>query len=331
MELENTNEKSYNSIVYHYCSVDTFMSIISHKTLRASNIRKSNDYHEVISCMGNFQIAMRNALRKYHKTFPYDSEFQQFYYIDDCTAIDTDALIEKAIDNESCTYYCVCFSEAKDLLSQWRGYAGDGTGVAIGFRESFLRAPTDFCHYKYASIEYDLFSVRADLEKYIFHRFEIARNYLGDRLTASDYSNVLFQVINAMVYNAIFYKDSSFQEEKERRLVYYPFGNIRNLNISHKARDISEHQLYYDRMSELFNSHTKLAQLERMPLSFSNRNGQITSYVDFNFTQCLPWLIPEIILGPKNTMDDLDLRLFLHSHGIDLSYTKILHSASAYR
>lgn len=29
--------------------------------------------------------------------------------------------------------YAACFSEEKDLLSQWRGYANNGAGVAIGF------------------------------------------------------------------------------------------------------------------------------------------------------------------------------------------------------
>lgn len=31
-----------------------------------------------------------------------------------------------------------CLSEERDLLSQWRGYAADGTGVAIGFSKEYL-------------------------------------------------------------------------------------------------------------------------------------------------------------------------------------------------
>lgn len=33
--------------VYHYCSVDTFYSIISNQTFRLSDITKSNDYLEI--------------------------------------------------------------------------------------------------------------------------------------------------------------------------------------------------------------------------------------------------------------------------------------------
>jgi hypothetical protein len=34
--------------------------------------------------------------------------------------------------------YCFCMSAERDRLSQWRGYASDGTGVAIGFNRRFL-------------------------------------------------------------------------------------------------------------------------------------------------------------------------------------------------
>lgn len=35
--------------------------------------------------------------------------------------------------------YTICFSGHSDLLSQWRGYAKDGTGVAIGFKTKYLK------------------------------------------------------------------------------------------------------------------------------------------------------------------------------------------------
>ena len=34
--------------------------------------------------------------------------------------------------------FCVCFSGSKDKLSQWRGYAQDGKGIAIGFDKELL-------------------------------------------------------------------------------------------------------------------------------------------------------------------------------------------------
>ena len=36
-------------------------------------------------------------------------------------------------------YYVTCFSYQNDLLSQWRGYADDGRGAAIGFDLDVLK------------------------------------------------------------------------------------------------------------------------------------------------------------------------------------------------
>ena len=36
--------------------------------------------------------------------------------------------------------YCFCMSELPDSLGQWRAYADDGRGVAIGFSREFLHA-----------------------------------------------------------------------------------------------------------------------------------------------------------------------------------------------
>lgn len=53
-------------------------------------------------------------------------------------------------------YYVTCFSYQNDLLSQWRGYADDGRGAAIGFDLDVLKEVVTFlrrfqsrqlCHY----------------------------------------------------------------------------------------------------------------------------------------------------------------------------------------
>ena len=40
--------------------------------------------------------------------------------------------------NFSMKTFWFCFSESKDKLSQWRGYAQDGKGIAIGFNKDVL-------------------------------------------------------------------------------------------------------------------------------------------------------------------------------------------------
>lgn len=313
-------------VVYHYCSVDTFMSIISNSTLRATNIRKSNDYTEVVNSIEIFMKAMRKAMDVYCRKFPDDLVFREF-----ANAVDSDVLIRSAIDNPTCTYYCTCFSESRDLLSQWRGYADDGRGVAIGFYDSFFINSTDYRQIKYLPIEYDMRALQNDLVEYLLSRFLATHDARGNRLTRSDYETTFDLIINSMVYNAVFYKNKAFSEECERRLTYYPFSDLKNLERRTRRGDLARLQLYYDRMIEQGQYESCYQGLIRGPIQFMKRNNAVISYLDFSFRSLLPWCIKEIILGPKNTMDDLDLRLFLLSHGIDLGYTKITRSESTYR
>ena len=312
--------------VYHYCSVETFMKIIQNATLRATNIRKSNDYTEIINTIDVFRMATRKAMYKYRVNNPDDYIFGEF---DDL--VDTDELIKRAIDKATCSYYCTCFSEARDLLSQWRGYADDGRGVAIGFDDSFFIRATDYRYIKYLPIVYDLSKFEDDLINYLVKRFTTTHDTRANELTCADYETTFDLIINSMVYNAVFYKNRAFSEECERRLTYYPFSDVKNLERSSKRGDLAKLQLYYDRMIEMSQISGEHKGLKRGTIEFMARDNMVVSYIDFNFRDLLPWCIKEIVLGPKNTMDDLDLRLFLLNNGIDLAVTKITRSKATYR
>lgn len=312
--------------VYHYCSVDTFMKIIENTSLRATNIRKSNDYSEIINTMDVFCGATRKAMRRYIQNNPGDLLFQEF-----AASIDTNELIERAINKATATYYCTCFSESRDQLSQWRGYADDGRGVAIGFDDSFFINAADQHYIRYLPIVYDLNKFEDDLIGQIEKCFVVTRDRRGEELSRADYENIFDIIIHSMVRNTVFYKNRAFSEECERRLTYYPFSDIKKLERSTKRGELAKLQLYYDRMMEMRQIGSEHNGIKRGPLQFMNRGTMIVSYVDLNFRDLLPWCIKEIVLGPKNTMDDLDLRLFLLNNGIDLAVTKITRSEATYR
>ncbi len=319
------NSKIKNRIVYHYCSVETMMSILSNHTLRATNIKKSNDYHEVVSCIPTFQKAFTDACQEF-RSYYRDSAFDLFV-----NNFDLDNTIESLINNDSLTYYCVCFSEEKDLLSQWRGYADDAKGVAIGFDEHFFSQFTNYCHIKYHPIRYDRINICKDLKSYFLNQFELVKQNADAGPSDFDYINIAESFLSTMVYNAIFCKDDSFSEEREYRIVYYPFGEIRNLKYRNRYQDIAAYEAFYDRMSERTEYSDKYDKLVRKPIGFTWRNNVFSSYVDLDFGEYLPDIIPEIVLGPQCNIDDQDFRLFLLSSGLDLYKTKISHSKSSYR
>ena len=319
------NSKVTNGVVYHYCSVQTMISILSNHTLRTSNIRKSNDYHEVISSIPTFQNAFKGACNDFVKNYP-DPTF-----INLINGFDSDEYIASLIDNDTLTYYCVCFSQEKDLLSQWRGYADDGKGVAIGFNQKFFSEFTDYCQIKYYPIMYDKNSLCKNLKEYFYNQLVKAYKILDGIPSEDEYERVLFGFFSSMVYNAIFCKDESFKAEKEHRLVFYPFGEIRNLKKRNKQHDTDAYELFYDRMYELIGHSVKYGKLTRKPIGFSWRNNSFSSYVDLDFNKYFPYIIPEIVLGPQCNIDDLDFRMFLLSSGIDVHHTRITHSKVSYQ
>lgn len=114
--------KSMNKVVYHYCSVDTFFNIIKNSSMWLSDISKSNDYQECVRCREFVNKGMEEYLRD-------DVEALKAWGIWYENGVHSNFLMKT---------FCVCFSESKDKLSQWRGYAQDGKGIAIGFDKEVL-------------------------------------------------------------------------------------------------------------------------------------------------------------------------------------------------
>jgi hypothetical protein len=97
--------------LFHYCGVDAFHSIVSHRTLWLSDVLTMNDSSEILYA----RDVLDEALSSYnpHPTW----------------------LPERMTGQSSwgAPLYVSCFCEAGNLLSQWRGYGAGGGGFAIGF------------------------------------------------------------------------------------------------------------------------------------------------------------------------------------------------------
>ena len=121
-------------IVYHYCSLESLNSILNHRSLRLTNILKSNDSMEISwICRyydGEFENAYKNAsdLLKEKISLERFKGYMRLF---------TDEFFNE--NNADFRYYVTCFSYQDDLLSQWRGYADDGRGAAIGFDLDVLK------------------------------------------------------------------------------------------------------------------------------------------------------------------------------------------------
>lgn len=93
--------------IYHYCSIETFSSIVKNHTLRFADITKSNDSDEILLAFDLF-FEYQNLKDKEELKKKFEEDFK------------------------ATKTYCFCLSSECDLLSQWRGYAQNG-GISIGF------------------------------------------------------------------------------------------------------------------------------------------------------------------------------------------------------
>lgn len=214
--------------LYHYCSTATFHSIVANRSIRLSSLALSNDTMEgkLVS-----QALRRLAARD-------SADIQETERL-----LSLFASIEQAFDGLG-----FCLSEEGDLLSQWRGYAGDATGVAIGFSKSYLEwltrrksdpesSPTDFVYslqkVKYEVGEHDSEVEEAyqELRKHIndgAFKFSARRGLLDtrtdtelqeDQKKISEALNRVSGVLFGLFPKLFLLKSRAFREEREWRLL----------------------------------------------------------------------------------------------------------------
>lgn len=105
--------------LYHYCSTTSFNSIVQSRAIWLSSLSLANDTME-----GKLVYTTLRRLA--------DQDGLDAAVIEQLLR-NVDGL-EKLFDGLG-----FCLSNEGDLLSQWRGYASDASGVAIGFSNDYLK------------------------------------------------------------------------------------------------------------------------------------------------------------------------------------------------
>ena len=110
--------------LHHYTSLEALLSIVKTGTLWASNVHYLNDSSESELGLGIMEQVASEA-RKLADGI--DAEFLTFFL----------EWLENRVF-EGASVYVLCFSEARDQLSQWRGYTAHGRGVCISIDSMLL-------------------------------------------------------------------------------------------------------------------------------------------------------------------------------------------------
>lgn len=115
--------------LYHYCDANALVNIFKTRSLWATGTRYLNDTTELVSLLQNLpKTATKHEATPAGRVLVELSRVMQTWGAE---------IFANAIGAE---IYVACFSEDGDMLSQWRSYADDGRGFAIGFDTRRLRA-----------------------------------------------------------------------------------------------------------------------------------------------------------------------------------------------
>lgn len=187
-------EPKEDSMLYYYCSADSFMAIVKNKTLRFCDLYHMNDLSELS-----------------HGKIIYDQIIKESKEFSDDIKKKIDIILTEFINR--CVLLSMCFSMKKDLLSQWRGYADDAKGFCIGFKaKDFANLPIHLLKVEYEFAKQ--FSLIMDSMKKIESRIK-------DGIDKDNFHLIceLQEVFSMM-------KNESFKEECECRLIYPIYVDI---------------------------------------------------------------------------------------------------------
>lgn len=183
---DGTTEDSLSGTIYHYCSSDSFLKIITQNSLRLCNISHTNDYLES-KYLAHWIIRLTESPEVFNNL---RRELEQ-----------TSAFIS-------------CFSDKHDSLGQWRAYAGKGTGFAIGFDINKINIgkrlpePCD----KVPGVMPIIYS---DDE---MHRIAKAIISFYSSQNNCDKKSLYYDLVRL----SFLCKNPTFKEETERRIIYTP-------------------------------------------------------------------------------------------------------------
>ncbi len=268
-------------ILYHYCSTSTFENIVKNKSIWLSSLLASNDTQE-----GRWLSQVFMNLCAKRGVAPHIIA-QLKTYLD---------WLEGGMD---CLGFCL--SENGDMLSQWRGYADDATGLSIGFKRNVFDAitaqgqgqgwPSRLCQVAYTPEDQEailgprlqkvLQLVNSDFVMPTLLTFD--RNRFTTFEEAQRASQAAAQLVGSeitswfdMLYRT---KNPAFSEEREWRF-------------------IREHNRGYD------------------GLEFRARGSQLVPYVNTPFSDALwPEAIEHVFVGPRNPTPLAVIQAFLKKSG----------------
>jgi len=198
-----------NQNIYHYTDLGALSSIVSGHDLWLTNSQYSNDEDE---SRHGYEVAAEvigKCLRKAKRTRPRDQEHIDY----------VEVLVSLVKANPAQGFYICCFCEEDNLLSQWRSYGANGTGVSIAFD------PMEFIRITGSDMPLGLmrlwkvFYDRKQQSKIVQRAIEFTWEV---RQPQESVEQLARRAADAIQFFIPTFKNPDFREERERRLIFTP-------------------------------------------------------------------------------------------------------------
>jgi hypothetical protein len=192
-------EKSPPNVLFHYTGQRGLLGIVERAELWATKIQYMNDATEFGLALGLARQHLEAIINSTHHAGEKSAAV---------------ALLASLNGIEDINLFAACFCEGADLLSQWRGYAGGDHGYAIGFSTDALMQIADRDTFTLGRCIYDPAIQHKIVQEAVAHCINDELSLTVDRRFGfhGPLADILFRC-------GVFFKDVSFWDEKEWRLI----------------------------------------------------------------------------------------------------------------
>lgn len=275
--------------LYHYCSTETFTSIISSASIRLSLLTLSND-----SLEGRVIL---DVFRRLSQKENLSEEVQEW--------------LIGAVDAVEYFYPGLgfCLSENGDLLSQWRGYADDAFGLSIGFSRQKLKS-----YINSICVEKAEYFLRKVIYREKEQEEAVIEEYTSMKKLAKDLERPKFGRLSSLVIPQPQIERQNRYREGVEKLHH---SAIQQLSGIYFLKDIAFEEEREWRIT------TRLHYRHQACAKFRAVRDRIIPFETLSFGKAKADLIEKIIIGPKNTTPVMVIQKLLKSHGFkDVEVTR---------
>lgn len=250
------------------------MSILRNKRLWLSDINTMNDFSEHHWAYEKFIEAVNLNFDSLEKSF-----VEELDGVVSATQLKPLPLISS-------------FSADGDVLSQWRAYADEGRGVAIGFDAHLI----DKLAIRSVEVEYDS-------EKQILYFSDILKvmNQVYKSISPEEErSEFMFDLGAKIGMDLSCFKNPAFQEEKEIRI-------IRAVNVNFDDK--------HSYLTDSGGNGEDRPSRRKQNIEFRAKSGGVVAYIELPIHGLGKGLIKDVIVGPKSPNDGVEVSMALYAAG----------------